>query len=65
MFLDEKELIELTGYKRGKDQCAWLSDRGWVFELDAHGRPRVLVEYCRYKMGAAKDEPTRWQLKLA
>jgi len=65
MFLTRAEIEELTGYKRGKDQCAWLTDHGWVFEIDAHGRPKISVEYCRIRMGGQIEAPKRWQLKVA
>jgi len=55
MFISDAELETLTGYKRGAEQCKWLTSNGWVFAVDAHGRPRVAVDYCRYRMGAAKE----------
>lgn len=65
MFLTDKELEELTGLKRGKEQCAWLSRKGWVFEVTVHGKPRVAVEYWRQKMGVQSEKPKRWNLKFA
>lgn len=65
MFLSDKELAELTGFKLGKKQCEWLDSHGWVYEPDAHGKPRVLVEYCRMKMGISGPQPKRWELDLS
>lgn len=65
MFLTDSELETLTGYKRGKDQCGWLTRRGWVFEPDSHGKPRVAVEYAKQKMGIQSEQPTRWKLNFA
>jgi hypothetical protein len=65
MFLSDKELQELTGLKRGAEQCAWLIRKGWVFETTAHGKPRVAVEYCKQRMGVQSEKPTRWKLNFA
>lgn len=65
MFLTDQELAVLTGYRRGKEQCDWLTKNGWVFVVEAHGKPRVAIEYWRYKMGVTQETPQRWRLKLA
>ena len=65
MFLTDSEITQLTGLKRGKEQCDWLNRRGWVFETTNHGKPRVAVEYARQKMGIQSEKPTRWQLNFA
>jgi hypothetical protein len=51
MLMTIDELVELTGYKSAKSQTTWLKDRGWRFELDRLGRPKVDREYYRAKMG--------------
>lgn len=51
MLITDDELIELTGYKSAKAQGEWLRARGWIFELNRIGRPRVDREYYRRKMG--------------
>lgn len=51
MLLTEAELYELTGYKAAKGQIAWLRARGWRFEVNRIGRPKVDREYYRAKMG--------------
>lgn len=65
MFLSDKELQELTGLKRGAEQCAWLSRKGWVFETTNHGKPRVAVGYFNQRMGVQSEKPTRWKLNFA
>lgn len=65
MFLSDKELTELTGYKRGKEQCTWLSGHGWMFEVTAHGKPRVAVEYCKQKLGIKSEPVKKWDLDLS
>lgn len=55
--LTNDELAELTGYKSAKGQITWLRTRGWVFELDRVGRPRVDREYYRRKMGNSSAAP--------
>lgn len=65
MFLTDKELVDLTGYKRGAEQCAWLTANGWIFVKDAHGKPRVAVEYFRHMMVKKEQPKPRLQLKFA
>lgn len=61
MLLTEIELYELTGYKSGKGQTEWLRQRGWVFELNRLGRPKVDREYYRGKMGNQSADATTVQ----
>lgn len=51
MLLTTDELHDLTGYKVAKLQIKWLRDRGWRFELNRLGQPRVDREYYRQQMG--------------
>lgn len=56
--LTDEELAELTGYKSAKIQIIWLRTRGWVFELNPAGRPRVDRKYYCQKMGNSTAAPT-------
>lgn len=60
MLMTDDELQDLTGYKTAKGQIEWLRARGWVFELNRVGRPKVDREYYRGKMGnpRATEEAT-------
>jgi hypothetical protein len=51
MLITDDELFELTGYKSAQKQVKWLLDRGWVYQLNRVGRPKVDREYYRSKMG--------------
>lgn len=51
MFLSDDDLIELTGYQKPAMQRKWLIARGWPFEENASGRPRVLRAYVEQQMG--------------
>ena len=42
MFLSREELAEFTGFKNRPGQLRWLSNRGYKYELDRTGRPKVL-----------------------
>lgn len=53
LFLAPSELQELTGYKYAKSQKQWLKNRGWRFEEDAAGRPKVLRAHLESKMGGS------------
>jgi hypothetical protein len=57
LMLLEAELADLTGYLSAKSQAQWLKDRGWVFELNRVGKPKVDREYYRRKMGNDSAEP--------
>lgn len=37
-FLDDGDLLALTGYKRPADQARWLEDRGIPFDRNRLGR---------------------------
>ena len=50
LFLNPDELIELTGYKRGAEQCRWLKKKAWRFEPTASGAPRVARAYFERRM---------------
>ena len=50
LFLQEGDLVSLTGYKRPGDQRRWLGKHGWAFEVRADGKNRVLTEEARNRM---------------
>jgi hypothetical protein len=56
-FLTQDEISELTGKKRPAVQIAWLSEKGWVFETNAAGRPIIHRDSARYRMGGATQTP--------
>ena len=45
MFLTGKELTEFIGYQRPKKQVEWLVSRGYKFEVNGAGQPKVLREH--------------------
>jgi len=50
-FLTKDEIVELTGKKLVTKQIAWLTKKGWIFEINATGRPIISREYTRAKLG--------------
>lgn len=69
-FLEEPELVAMTGAKAAKKQIEWLAARGWVFEVNAAKRPVVGRLYTRLKLSgvdpsaeSASAEP--WTLDLS
>lgn len=42
MFLNSKQLKEMTGYQRHSDQVRWLVQNGYHFDVRSDGRPNVL-----------------------
>ncbi len=53
LFLSTKDLCDLTGYKAGYYQAAWLKSHGYPYELTISGKPRVLREFVEKKLGLA------------
>ena len=58
MFLKADELEELTGFARPADQRRWLTDRGWLFETNAAGRPVLLRDYVNRRLGGMAKRDT-------
>lgn len=57
LFLTGDEVFDLTGYRLAKYQVAWLRRRGWRFETNAAGAPRIARAYFERKMvGEARAE---------
>ena len=50
MFLNDQELVQLTGYKRKKWQIRWLRNRRFRFEINKAGEPQVLRAYAEKRM---------------
>lgn len=65
LILNPGELKLLTGTSQSKRQCAWLTDRGWMFEAPARrgDRPKVDRTYYLARMsgqvvsGGARAKP--------
>ncbi|MFZ5544017.1 MAG: DUF4224 domain-containing protein [Pseudomonadota bacterium] len=55
--LTPEELFELTGYKRGAEQCRWLKANGFKFRVTIAGQPRVNRAHFDSKMGAPVRTP--------
>ncbi len=57
MFLDETEVLDLTGYARPTKQIEWLRREGFAFRVAADGHPRVLRAHVFRLMGAQETAP--------
>ena len=44
MFLNSKQLQDMTGYRRRASQVKWLTDNGYSFDIRRDGRPNVLID---------------------
>ncbi|MDC6408717.1 DUF4224 domain-containing protein [Xylella fastidiosa subsp. multiplex] len=49
-FLDGEELFEMTGYKNLAHQRDWLDRNGWVYVVNAAGRPIVGRWFARLRL---------------
>lgn len=56
MFLTGKELTEFIGYQRPKKQVEWLVSRGYKFEVNGAGQPKVLREHINEMLGGKKEK---------
>ena len=45
LLLSAAEIYDLTGRKQPAAQARWLADRGWMYELDFDGHPKVARAY--------------------
>ena len=54
MFITTDDLYELTDAKTPRLQIAWLDSHGWVYEVSRLGKPKVLAEYAKMRLGMAK-----------
>ena len=59
MFLSDEEIGDLTGRRQGRKQAQWLAERGYPFELNAAGHPRVLRAFVDKKLGGLTAPPKR------
>ena len=64
MFLNDAEIIELTGYIRHADQRRWLTKRGWKHEISANGRPIISKSYTEAMLSDAQ-KPREWAPNLS
>lgn len=51
VFLMKEDLEKLTGLKRPARQCQWLAHHGYRFDVNAAGRPVVLMSAVEQKLG--------------
>ncbi|MFG0419643.1 MULTISPECIES: DUF4224 domain-containing protein [Pseudomonas] len=69
-FLDEEEVVRITGYQIPSKQIAWLAKNGWQYTLTRARRPVVGRVYARLKMAGVKPTATNaatetWTLDLS
>ena len=65
MFLTDTDIAELTGLVRKSAQIRWLREHRYLHEIDAHGRPKVLLYHVQAKLGGIVDSPIQEpQLRL-
>ncbi|WP_175649924.1 DUF4224 domain-containing protein [Pseudomonas sp. Marseille-P9899] len=69
-FLDEEEVVRITGYQLPSKQIAWLANNGWQYTLTRSRRPIVGRVYARLKMAGVKPTATNsmaetWTLDLS
>ncbi len=50
LFLNNEEILELTGFKLATGQCRWLTDHGYPFDTSRSGKPKVLRSYLEQRL---------------
>lgn len=66
-FLDDEELVRLTGYTMPRKQIEWLNQNGWKFECTGAGRPIVGRLFARFRLAGIKptvQAAQSWSLDL-
>ena len=58
-FLDEAELVTLTGYKRPADQIRFLEDRGIPHRVNSRNKPVVLRDLSEPELAPLELGPVR------
>ena len=51
MILSDENVARLTGLKRPSAQKRWLMSRGYPYDVGADGRPKVLEDVVRARLG--------------
>jgi hypothetical protein len=51
MWLSQDEVYDLSGCKSKKTKCRWLRERGYIFESDKNGHPKVSRAYINERFG--------------
>lgn len=64
MLLTPSEITDLTGYRVPAYQIRWLREHGWVFEVGADRRPKVLAAYANRRLGGEESASHDPQLRL-
>lgn len=57
-FLNQSDLVQLTGRKRHSAQTRWLSEHGYRFDVNAIGHPVVLWAALERKLAPSKSSRT-------
>ncbi len=55
MFLSKEDLEQMTGFKRPSRQRKWLDHNGYRFDVNAAGRPVVLMSAVEQKLGPTQN----------
>ena len=50
LFLAPMEIFEMTGLQQPCAQKKWLTVNGWIFQVDARGRPKIARAFFDKKM---------------
>lgn len=56
LFITTEDLKDLTGAHTRAGNIQWLRQRGWPFEVNRHGWPRVLLSHLECRLGAQGTE---------
>lgn len=59
MFLTQKEIVELTGYKQRTAQIKWLRENGIRFLLGGDDHPRILSSQIEQLIGSFSKSAKR------
>jgi Domain of unknown function (DUF4224) len=60
-FLSGEEIETLTGFKTPARQCAWLSTKGWRFEINGNRKPVIARKYAEKMLGCGVSEEASYK----
>lgn len=63
-FLDNEDIIRITGKKRAKDQCNTLQSMGYKFETSARGEPLIDRLYYAQRFGFKLQSTPKVEMKI-
>ena len=63
IYLNDEELIQLTGTKRWRLQIEWLTRNGFVYSLNRAGEPVLATAHVLSRLGVNSTNPSNRRIE--